>query len=68
MSDLSLQTLVPQTTDQDLVQDRLRNTTFVGIDFGTSTSVASYAVPGDEEQPIQAEPIPIPQKQADGSI
>lgn len=67
MSDLSLQTLVPQTTDQDLVQDRLQNTTFVGIDFGTSTTVASYAVPGDEEQPIQAEPIPIPQKQADGS-
>ena len=67
MSDLSLQTLVPKTTDQELVQDRLRNTTFVGIDFGTSTSVASYAVPGDEEQPIQAKPIPIPQRQADGS-
>jgi molecular chaperone DnaK (HSP70) len=67
MSDLNLKTLVPQTTNQELVQDQLRNTTFVGIDFGTSTSVASYAVPGDEEQPIQAEPIPIPQKQADGS-
>lgn len=69
MSDraLSIGTLVPKTTQQELVRDRLQNTTFVGIDFGTSTTVASYAVPGDADTPIQAEPIPIPQKRADGS-
>ncbi len=65
--DLTIKTLVPQTTDRELVRDRLQNTTFVGIDFGTSTTVASYAVPGDERVPIRAEPIPIPQTMPDGA-
>lgn len=65
--DLTIKTLVPQTTNQELVRDRLRNTTFVGIDFGTSTTVASYAVPGDERVPIRAEPISIPQTMPDGA-
>lgn len=64
---LHITTLVPQTQDQELVRDRLQNTTFVGIDFGTSTTVASYAVPGDKEQPIRAEPIPVPQTLPDGA-
>jgi len=66
-SSLGVATLVPAVQNQELVRDRLHNTTFVGIDFGTSTTVASYAVIGDRNQPIKAEPIPIPQVRMDGS-
>jgi len=66
-SSLGVTTLVPAVQNQEIVRDRLHNTTFVGIDFGTSTTVASYAVLGDRNQPIKAEPIPIPQMRMDGS-
>lgn len=65
---LTFSSLVPASTETDLVRDKLQNTTFVGIDFGTSTTVASYAVPGESMTPIRAETIPIQQKRADGSL
>lgn len=63
---LSIRSLVPAVRETELVRDRLQNTTFVGIDFGTSTTVASYATLGDEATPIKTEPIPIPQQLPDG--
>jgi len=63
---LSLASLVPALRQQEIVHDLLRNITFVGLDFGTSTTVASYAVLGDRSRPVSSEPIPIPQKLSDG--
>lgn len=63
---LCLPSLVPALRRQELVHDLLRNVTYVGIDFGTSTTVASYAVLGDRSKPVSSEPIPIPQKLSDG--
>jgi hypothetical protein len=59
---LCLSTLLPAVRRQELVRDRLRSITYIGIDFGTSTTVASYAVLGDGATPVSSEPIPIPQK------
>ena len=37
-------------------------------DFGTSTTVVSYSVIGDETTPIKTDTIPIPQTLQDGRI
>ncbi len=63
---LTLTALVPAVADHALVRDRLQNTSFVGIDFGTSTTVASLAVLGDAETPVRTKPIPIRQSLPDG--
>ena len=63
---LSIRTLVPAVGQKELVRRKLQNTTFVGIDFGTSTTVASYATLGHEGRPVLSEPIPIPQQLPDG--
>ena len=48
------------------LRDRVRSATFVGIDFGTSTTVASLAVVGEGDAPVATRPIPIRQPLPDG--
>lgn len=47
-NELTIQNLLPAVSNKEIVQDKLKNSTFIGIDFGTSTTVVSYAVLGDE--------------------
>lgn len=63
---LAINSLAPKLDDRADLARRLTEVTYVGIDFGTSTSVASYAVLGDADVPLKTEPIPIPQSFAVG--
>lgn len=65
-SETTLNNFIPALSNSSLIRDKLRNTTFIGIDFGTSTTVVSYAVLGDSRVPIRTETIPIRQTMHDG--
>lgn len=61
-NDLSLTTLLPRPRKRG----DMHHKTFVGIDFGTSTTVASVSLAGDERNPITVEAIPCKQLLEDG--
>jgi len=67
-NELSLRSYLVPVTDSSAIAKRLATTTYVGIDFGTSTTVASYAVGGNSEQPLMTERISIAQPLPDGRI
>lgn len=45
-----------------------KSKTYVGIDFGTSTTVVSIAYYDEEKQMIEVKPIPIEQRAEDGAL
>ena len=67
-NELTIQNLLPAVSNKEIVQDKLKNSTFIGIDFGTSTTVVSYAVLGDEVTPVKTDVIPIRQLNIDGTF
>ena len=70
MSELQIKSLLPVESKKVLdgqIKD-LANTTFVGIDFGTSNTVVSIASLSNDENFLLAKPIELNQKLPDGAI
>jgi molecular chaperone DnaK len=65
---LSLSNVIGAGLSQDNIQDKLSNTTYVGIDFGTSTTTISYSIIGDRNMPIQTHAMPVGQLLEDGRL
>jgi molecular chaperone DnaK len=66
-NELSIQQLLPEVNDRSVIENKIQGSTFIGIDFGTSTTVISYAIAGDNSTPIKTNPIPIRQLNFDGN-
>ena len=66
--ELSISNLLPILTSQKISEKYkgIDNTTYVGIDFGTSTTVISIAIKGEEE-PLIVNSIELNQKLPDGA-
>ena len=66
-NELSIQQLLPEVNDRSVIENKIQGSTFIGIDFGTSTTVISYAIAGDKSTPIKTNAIPIRQLNFDGN-
>jgi molecular chaperone DnaK len=66
-NELSIQQLLPEVNDRSVIENKIQGSTFIGIDFGTSTTVISYAIAGDNSTPIKTNAIPIRQLNFDGN-
>jgi len=66
-NELSIQQLLPEVNDRTIIENKIQGSTFIGIDFGTSTTVVSYTIIGDNNAPIKTNPIPIRQLNFDGN-
>lgn len=66
-NELSIQQLLPEVNDRYVIENKIQGSTFIGIDFGTSTTVISYAIAGDNSTPIKTNAIPIRQLNFDGN-
>lgn len=67
-SELSLSNVVGDELAQDSIQTTLTNYTYVGIDFGTSTTTISYSIIGNGNVPIETYAMPIQQLLEDGRL
>ncbi|PAX51604.1 hypothetical protein [Brunnivagina elsteri] len=65
---LSLSNVIGAELAQDNIPAKLSNATYVGIDFGTSTTTISYSVIGNGNVPIETCAMPVQQLLEDGRL
>ena len=68
LSNLTIKKLLPSKTLNQLTQNFQMNTTYIGIDFGTSTTVVSLAYYDTSCSQILSKSIELNQKLYNGAI